>query len=56
MALPLNTTLTISCEESEESSRPTTVHSTDVSGYHIHPELTRILQESCTNEKLCDHE
>ena len=56
MSLPLNTTLTISCEESEESSGPTLVHSTGVSDYRIHPELIRILQESCTNEKLCDHE
>lgn len=56
MALAMNTTLTVSCEASEEQSGPTLVHSTGVQNYRIQPELIRILQESCTNEKLCDHE
>jgi len=56
MALPINATLTISCEESEEESGPTIVHSTGVGNYRVQPEVIRILQESCTNEKLCDHE
>ena len=56
MALPIHTILAVSCNISEEDLGPTVVHSTGVSGYRIHPELIRILQESCTNEKLCDHE
>ncbi|CAF3225230.1 unnamed protein product [Rotaria socialis] len=56
MALAMHTTLTISCEASEERSGPTLVHSTGVKNYRIQPELIRVLQESCTNEKLCDHE
>lgn len=56
MALAMNTTLTISCEASEEQSGPTIVHSTGVQNYRIQPELIRLLQESCSNEKLCDHE
>jgi hypothetical protein len=56
MALPIHTTLTVSCEASEEESGPTIVHSTGVGSYRVQPEVIRILQESCTNEKLCDHE
>lgn len=56
MALPINTTLTISCETSEEQSGPTIVHSTGVESYRVQPEIIRILQESCTNEKLSDNE
>lgn len=56
MALPINTTLTTSCKISEENSGPTIVHSTGVAGYRINPEIIRILQESCSNERLCDHE
>jgi hypothetical protein len=56
MALAINTTLTISCEDSQEQSGPTIVHSTGVQNYRIQPELIRLLQESCTNEKLSDHE
>lgn len=56
MALPQHTTLTISCEASEEQTGPTIVHSTGVDSYRVHPEVIRILQESCSNEKLCDHE
>ncbi len=56
MALALNTTLTVSCEASEEQSGPTLVHSTGVQNYRVQPEVIRLLQESCTNEKLSDHE
>ena len=56
MALAMNTTLTISCEKSEEQSGPTIVHSTGVQNYRVQPEVIRLLQESCSNEKLCDHE
>ncbi|CAF0961760.1 unnamed protein product [Adineta ricciae] len=56
MALAMNTTITISCEESEEQSGPTIVHSTGVKNYRIQPEIIQFLQESCGNEKLCDHE
>ena len=56
MALAMNTTLTVSCEASEEQSGPTLVHSTGVQNYRIQPELIRVLQESCTNDKLSDHE
>ena len=56
MALPLNTTLLISCEASEEESGPTLVHSTGVEGYSVQPEIIRLLQESCTNQKLCNDE
>lgn len=56
MALPINATLTISCESSEEQSGPTIVHSTGVEGYRVQPEVIRILQESCSNEKLSDNE
>ena len=56
MALPLHATLTVSCEASEEQSGPTIVHSTGVESYRVQPEVIRILQESCTNEKLADHE
>ncbi len=56
MALPLHATLSISCEASEEQSGPTLVHSTGVGDYRVQPEVIRILQESCSNEKLCDHE
>jgi hypothetical protein len=56
MALAMNTTLTISCEGSEEQSGPTIVHSTGVQNYRVQPEVIRLLQESCTNKKLCDHE
>lgn len=52
----MNTTLTVSCESSEEQSGPTLVHSTGVQNYRVQPEIIRILQESCTNEKLSDHE
>jgi hypothetical protein len=56
MALPIHTTLTVSCEASEEQSGPTIVHSTGVGNYRVQPEIIQILQESCTNEKLSDHE
>jgi hypothetical protein len=56
MSLPINATLTISCEESEEETGPTIVHSTGVAGYRVQPEVIQILQESCSNEKLCDNE
>ncbi|CAF0932154.1 unnamed protein product [Rotaria sp. Silwood1] len=56
MALAMNTTLTVSCEAAEEKSGPTLVHSTGVQNYRVQPEIIRILQESCSNEKLCDHE
>jgi hypothetical protein len=56
MALAMHTTLTVSCDASEEQSGPTIVHSTGVADYRVQPEVIRILQESCTNEKLCDHE
>jgi hypothetical protein len=56
MALPLHATLTISCEASEEQSGPTIVHSTGVGSYRVQPEVIRLLQESCTNEKLSDNE
>jgi hypothetical protein len=56
MALAMNTTLTVSCETSEEETGPTLVHSTGVQNYRIQPELIRLLQESCTNEKLSDHD
>jgi hypothetical protein len=56
MALALHTTLTVSCEASEEQSGPTLVHSTGVQSYRIQPEVIRLLQESCGNDKLCDHE
>jgi len=56
MALAIHTTLTVSCEASEEQSGPTLVHSTGVQNYRVQPEIIRLLQESCTNEKLSDHE
>ncbi|CAF1102400.1 unnamed protein product [Rotaria sordida] len=56
MALAMHTTLTVSCEASQEQSGPTLVHSTGVQSYRVQPEIIRILQESCSNEKLCDHE
>ncbi len=56
MALAINTTLTVSCEASEEQSGPTIVHSTGVKNYRVQPEVIQLLQESCTNEKLSDHE
>ncbi|CAF3691768.1 unnamed protein product [Adineta steineri] len=56
MALPLHSTLTVSCEESEEESGPTLVHSTGVAGYKVQPEIIQFLQKSCSNDKLCDHE
>ena len=56
MAVPLNTTVLISCEASEEESGPTLVHSTGVEGYSVQPEIIRLLQESCTNQKLCNDE
>ncbi|CAF0890890.1 unnamed protein product [Rotaria sp. Silwood1] len=56
MALPLNMTLTVSCDVSEEDSGPTIVHSTGVQNYRIHPGLIQILQGAFGNERLCDHE
>jgi hypothetical protein len=56
MALAMNTTITVSCEAAEEKSGPTIVHSTGVQNYRIQPELIRVLQESCGNDRLCDHE
>ncbi|CAM4787939.1 unnamed protein product [Rotaria magnacalcarata] len=56
MPLALHTTLTVSCAVSEERTGPTLVHSSGVESYRVHPEVIRLLQESCTNEKLCDHE
>ncbi|UJR17877.1 hypothetical protein I4U23_004776 [Adineta vaga] len=56
MALALYTTLTISCDPSEEYSGPTIIHSTGVQAYRVAPEVIRILQETFTNDRLCDHE
>ena len=56
MALAMHSTATVSCEASEEQSGPTLVHSTGVKDYRVAPELIRVLQESCTNDNLCDHE
>jgi hypothetical protein len=56
MALAMNATLLVSCESSEEQSGPTIVHSTGVENYRVQPEIIRILQESCSNQKLSDHE
>ena len=56
MAIPLNTTVLISCEASEEESGPTLVHSIGVEDYSVQPEIIRLLQESCTNQKLCNDE
>jgi hypothetical protein len=56
MALALNTTIVLSCEAAEEESGPTIVHSTGVESYRVHPEVIRLLQESCSNNNLCDHE
>ena len=56
MALPLHTTVLLSCEATQEESGPTLVHSSGVQEYRIHPEVIRLLQESCSNEKLQDHE
>lgn len=56
MAIPMNTTLTLSCEVPEEESGPIIVHSTGVPGYRISPDVIQILQETLTNDRLCDHE
>ncbi len=56
MSLALYTTLTFSCNESEEDSGPTIVHSNGVQAYRISPEVIRILLETFTNDQLCDHE
>jgi len=56
MSLPLYTTLTLSCEKSEEDSGPTIVHSTGVPAYRVSPEVIQILQERFTNDGLCDNE
>lgn len=56
MALALHTTIILSCEAAEEQSGPTIVHSTGVGDYRVQPELIRLLQESCGNDKLSDHE
>lgn len=56
MSLPLHTTLTVSCDESEENSGPTIVHSTGVDAYRIPPRAIQVLQEAFTNNRLCDHE
>ncbi|CAF0783591.1 unnamed protein product [Adineta steineri] len=56
MALAMNATVTVSCEANQEQSGPTIVHSTGVQNYRIQPELIRLLQESCSNDNLCDHE
>ena len=56
MALAMNTMVTVSCESAEEKSGPTIVHSTGVQNYRIQPELIRLLQESCSNDNLSDHE
>ena len=56
MALAMHTTVTVSCEASEEKSGPSLVHSTGVQNYRIQPEIIRLLQESCSNDNLCDHE
>ena len=56
MSIPLHTTLTISCEKAEEDSGPTIVHSTGVEAYRVPPAVIRILQETFTNNRLCDHE
>ncbi|CAF3506812.1 unnamed protein product, partial [Rotaria sp. Silwood2] len=55
MAVPMNTTITVSCNIPNEYSGPTIVHSTGVKNYRIQPELIRILQEEFTNERLRDH-
>ncbi|CAF1457864.1 unnamed protein product [Didymodactylos carnosus] len=56
MALAMHSTLTVSCDSSNEQRGPTLVHSTGVESYRIQPEIIRILQQSCTNEKLSDDE
>ena len=56
MALPLNATVLVSCEAAQEQSGPTLVHSSGVDSYRVQPEIIRLLQESCGNEKLSDHE
>ena len=56
MSLPLHTTLTLSCQTSEEDSGPTIVHSTGVQAYRVPPGAIQILQEAFTNDRLCDHE
>lgn len=56
MALALNATVLLSCEAAEEQTGPTIVHSSGVDSYRVQPEIIRLLQESCGNEKLNDHE
>lgn len=52
----MHTSVTLSCEAAQEKTGPTLVHSTGVKHYRIQPEIIRMLQEACTNEKLCYHE
>lgn len=52
----MHTTVTVSCETSQEKTGPSLVHSTGVQNYRVQPEIIRLLQESCTNDNLCDHE
>ena len=56
MSLLLHTTLTLSCETGEDESGPTLVHCTGVPSYRVSPEVIRILQETLTNDNLCDDE
>lgn len=56
MALAMHTTVTVSCEAAQEKSGPSLVHSTGVQSYRIQPEIIRLLQESCGNDNLNDHE
>lgn len=56
MAIPMHTTIVVSCKDNEEQSGPSLVHSTGVGEYRIQPEIIRLLQESCSNDKLQDHE
>ena len=56
MSLPLHTTFTVSCDESEEGSGPTIVHSTGVDAYRIPPRAIQVLQEAFSNDRLCDHD
>jgi len=56
MSLPLGTTATLSCDDSQEYTGPTLVHSTGVPGYRISPYIIQILQQAFSNDNLCDNE
>ena len=56
MTLSLYTTVTLTCDTSEQESGPTIVHSTDVPNYRVSPYVIQLLQEAFTNERLNDDE